>query len=61
MFPGIEALIEVKESEGVYMPKVTNAQTKGNRVRKQINLVSEGRCIRDLFDNTSDTGKICLF
>ena len=60
MFAGIKALIDVKESEGVYMPKVTNAQAKGNRVRKQINLVSEGRCIRDLFDDAGDIGKICL-
>ena len=43
MFSGIEAPIEVKERlvrEGVYMPNVTKAQVRGNKVRKQTNLVN---------------------
>ena len=57
MFSGIEAPIEVKERlvrEGVYMPNVTKAQVRGNKVRKQTNLVNEGRCI----DDTGDSRKM---
>ena len=61
MFSGIEAPIEVKERlvrEGVYMPNVTKAQVRGNKVRKQTNLVNEGRCIRYIFDDTGESRKM---
>jgi hypothetical protein len=57
-FAGIEAPVKVKERlerEGVYRPKVTEAQVRGSKVRAETNLVTEGSSIKELFDDEGES------
>ena len=57
-FAGIEAPVKVKErleTEGVYRPKVTEAQVRGSKVREDTNLVKEGSSIKELFNDEEES------
>ena len=57
-YAGIESPLKVKErlvSEGRYRPAVSQACVRGNRVRKDTDLLKDGRTIKDLFDEEGES------
>ena len=67
-YAGIEAPSKVKErlvTEGRYRPKVSEAQARGSRVRRDTNLLDEGQKVADLFDEDGESvvplaGEVCM-
>jgi hypothetical protein len=57
-YAGIEPPAVVKErlvKEGIYKPKVSEACARGNRVRKDTELLKEGEKVKDLFDEEGES------
>ena len=57
-YAGIEAPVKVKDrlvKDGLYRPSVSEASTRGSRVRRETNLVAEGGSISDLFDEEGES------
>ena len=67
-YSGTEAPADIVErivKEGVYRPAVSRACVRGNRLRKEANLLEEGKTIKDLFneeglDVKPLAGEVCL-
>ena len=58
IYAGIEAPSKVKDrlvKDGTYRPTVSEACARGNRVRRDINLVAEGGRIKDLFNEEGES------